>query len=101
LNTKVPPKIMLINSKLFKVIAKQVLPLLANKCNNYGSNRCFSPFNSNELILHVMMNMYVMLMLVLWDVNACLTPRGVTPCQDPCGIATDGICLFGLRLTGD
>jgi hypothetical protein len=25
-----------------------------------------------------MMNMYVMLMLMLWDVNACLTPRGVT-----------------------
>jgi hypothetical protein len=24
------------------------------------------------------MNMYVMLMLMLWDVNACLTPRGVT-----------------------
>jgi hypothetical protein len=26
----------------------------------------------------MMMNMYVMLMLMLWDVNACLTPRGVT-----------------------
>jgi hypothetical protein len=25
-----------------------------------------------------MMNMYVMLMLMFWDVNACLTPRGVT-----------------------
>jgi hypothetical protein len=25
-----------------------------------------------------MMNMYVMLMIMLWDVNACLTPRGVT-----------------------
>jgi hypothetical protein len=25
-----------------------------------------------------MMNMYVMLMLMLWDVNACLTSRGVT-----------------------
>jgi hypothetical protein len=25
-----------------------------------------------------MMNIYVMLMLMLWDVNACLTPRGVT-----------------------
>jgi hypothetical protein len=24
------------------------------------------------------MNMYVMLMLMFWDVNACLTPRGVT-----------------------
>jgi hypothetical protein len=32
---------MLINSKLFKVIAKQVLQLLASKCNNYVSNRCF------------------------------------------------------------
>jgi hypothetical protein len=46
LNTKVAPKIMLINSKLFKVIAKQVLPLLASKCNNYVSNICFSHFNS-------------------------------------------------------
>jgi hypothetical protein len=27
----------------------------------------------------VMMNMYVMLMIMLCDVNACLTPRGVTP----------------------
>jgi hypothetical protein len=26
----------------------------------------------------VIINMYVMLMLMLWDVNACLTPRGVT-----------------------
>jgi hypothetical protein len=25
-----------------------------------------------------MMNMYVMLMIMIWDVNACLTPRGVT-----------------------
>jgi hypothetical protein len=25
-----------------------------------------------------MMNLYVMLILMLWDVNACLTPRGVT-----------------------
>jgi hypothetical protein len=25
-----------------------------------------------------MMNMYVMLMLMLWDINTCLTPRGVT-----------------------
>jgi hypothetical protein len=25
-----------------------------------------------------MMNMYVMIMIMLWDVNACLTPRGVT-----------------------
>jgi hypothetical protein len=25
-----------------------------------------------------MMNMYVMLMIMLWDFNACLTPRGVT-----------------------
>jgi ATP-dependent DNA helicase PIF1 len=25
-----------------------------------------------------MMNMYEMLMIMLWDVNACLTPRGVT-----------------------
>jgi hypothetical protein len=38
----------------------------------------FSHFNLNELILHVMINMYVMLMLMLWDVHACLTPRGVT-----------------------
>jgi hypothetical protein len=29
-------------------------------------------------LLHLMMNMYVMLMLMLWNVNACLTPRGVT-----------------------
>jgi hypothetical protein len=28
--------------------------------------------------LHVIMNMYVMLMIILWDVNACSTPRGVT-----------------------
>jgi hypothetical protein len=28
-----------------------------------------------------MMNMYVMLMLMLWDVNICLTPRGVTAQQ--------------------
>jgi hypothetical protein len=26
-----------------------------------------------------MMNMYVTLMIILWDVNACLTPWGVTP----------------------
>jgi hypothetical protein len=25
-----------------------------------------------------MINMYEMLMLMLWNVNACLTPRGVT-----------------------
>jgi hypothetical protein len=24
------------------------------------------------------MNMYEMVMLMIWDVNACLTPRGVT-----------------------
>jgi hypothetical protein len=28
--------------------------------------------------MHVMINMYDMLMLMLWNVNACLTPRGVT-----------------------
>jgi hypothetical protein len=26
----------------------------------------------------MMMNMHEMLMIMLWDVNACLTPRGVT-----------------------
>jgi hypothetical protein len=25
-----------------------------------------------------MMNMHEMLMIMIWDVNACLTPRGVT-----------------------
>jgi hypothetical protein len=25
-----------------------------------------------------MMNMYEMKMLMIWDMNACLTPRGVT-----------------------
>jgi hypothetical protein len=25
-----------------------------------------------------MMNMYEMVMLMIWDMNACLTPRGVT-----------------------
>jgi hypothetical protein len=34
LNTKVAPKIMLINSRLSKIVAKQVLQLLARKCNN-------------------------------------------------------------------
>jgi hypothetical protein len=29
-----------------------------------------------------MMNMYVILMIMLWDVNACLTPRGVTTVAD-------------------
>jgi hypothetical protein len=28
--------------------------------------------------LHAMMNMYEMQMLMIWDMNACLTPRGVT-----------------------
>jgi hypothetical protein len=28
--------------------------------------------------LHAMMNMYEMVMLIIWDMNACLTPRGVT-----------------------
>jgi hypothetical protein len=26
-----------------------------------------------------MMNMYEVVMLMIWDMNACLTPRGVTP----------------------
>jgi hypothetical protein len=26
----------------------------------------------------MMMNMHEMLMIMIWDVNACLTPRGVT-----------------------
>jgi hypothetical protein len=29
------------------------------------------------------MNMYVMLMIILWDVNACLRPRGVTQPAQP------------------
>jgi hypothetical protein len=34
------------------------------------------------------MNMHAMLMIMIWNVNACLTPRGVTgykhPPPDPC-----------------
>jgi hypothetical protein len=45
MNTKVAPKIMLINSKSFKGIAKQVLPLLASKCNSLGFKPMFSHFN--------------------------------------------------------
>jgi hypothetical protein len=30
----------------------------------------------------MMMNMHEMLMIMIWDVNACLTPRGVTPLTD-------------------
>jgi hypothetical protein len=65
LNTKVAPKIMLINSRLSKIVIKPFLPLLASNCNNYSLNNCFSHFKFNGLILHVMINMYVMIMLML------------------------------------
>jgi hypothetical protein len=47
LNTKVAPKIMLINSKSFKVINKQVLPLLASKYNNLGFKQMFFTLQFN------------------------------------------------------
>jgi hypothetical protein len=44
-----------------------------------------------------MMNMYMMLMLMLWDVNACLTPRGVT--ISPLGTTRSTKIYKGLRIT--
>jgi hypothetical protein len=46
LNTKIAPKIMLINSKSFRVIAQQIfLPLLARIFTNSGFKHVFSQFN--------------------------------------------------------
>jgi hypothetical protein len=49
LNTKIAPKIMLINSKPFRVIAQQkILPLLARNCNTLGLKHVFhNLINSN------------------------------------------------------
>jgi hypothetical protein len=77
LNTKVAPKIMLINSRLFKHYSQTNFITLASKCNNYVSNRCFSHFKLVLTYIACDYKMHVMLMLILWDVNACLTPRGV------------------------
>jgi hypothetical protein len=42
-----------------------------------------------------MMNMYEMAMLMIWDMNACLTPRGVT---DRCAnYELDGDARHGTR----
>jgi hypothetical protein len=39
---------------------------------------CFHYLINYNLICHMMMNMHEMLMIMLLDVYACLTPRGVT-----------------------
>jgi hypothetical protein len=44
----------------------------------YVSNRCFTPFNLVLTYIACDYEMHVMLMLMLWDANACLTPRGIT-----------------------
>jgi hypothetical protein len=37
-----------------------------------------------------MINMYEMVMLMLWDMNACLTPRGVTRRSSQVGASSAG-----------
>jgi hypothetical protein len=69
---------MLINSRLFKHYSQTSFTTLASKCNNYVSNRCFSHFKLVFIYIACDYEMHVMLMLMLWDVNACLTPRYVT-----------------------
>jgi hypothetical protein len=70
---------MLISSKSFRVIAKQILPLLASNCNKFRvQTYAFHNLINSNLNCHMVVHMRAMLMIMIWDVNACLTPRGVT-----------------------
>jgi hypothetical protein len=44
---------------------------------------CFHNLINSNLNCHMVVNMHAMLMIMFWDVNACLTFRGVTARSGP------------------